>query len=237
MLTRALIVLLVVLNLGIASWWWWQPVRQPAPVDARVPGVPLLQLPAESTSSGAPSASRATPAVVEAASVADAPAVPLAPALPLAGNGSGQCYAFGPLQADAPQPGALAHAHGPVRFQPAPEPAAPPRGWRVVMPPQAGAEAAMAMQQRLRAAGFSDQVLVRNPPEANSIALGLFGTREAAQRHRQRLADAGFRAQVHPAGGEIRPALAFELRQGADPDQVRVALGLLRAQPLDCNQL
>ncbi|MDO5505845.1 MAG: SPOR domain-containing protein [Pseudoxanthomonas suwonensis] len=237
MLIRALIVLLAVLNLGIALWWWWRPMPVDEALPAQIDGVPLLQLPGESVDAvpvPPPASARTTPSPGPAVSArpVDAPSPSVVDS-----RGSGLCHAFGPVDAEAGQPGAQAFAHGRIHVQPAPAASVPPRGWRVVMPPQADLEAALALQQTLRGAGFSDQVLVRNPPETNSIALGLFGSREAALRHRQRLAAAGFRAQVHPTGSDIRPALAFELREGVDPEQVRIGLRMLRTQPVDCDTL
>lgn len=266
MFTRALIVLLLVLNLGIALWWWLAPAPTTPPAPAQLADVPLLRLPGEAQSAMpgaiAPPAAEVPPAAVVGAStqpsVADgsvtasepaqvasvegagAPSVEMAstpPAVAASGTGSGTCYAFGPLS-QAPTQAVLArYAHGPVQRQPRPDDLPAPRGWRVVMPPLPDADAAVAMQQRLRDAGFNDQLLVRNPPEPLTIALGLFGTREAAERHRAALAAAGFQAQLHPSGNDIRPALAFELRAGVDADAARVGLHALRVQALDCASL
>ena len=229
MLTRALIVLLLVLNLGVALWWWW---REPPSAPAAPPqpaGVPLLELPAV--------VREPRPAPIDLPEAAQAAASGEAREPLAATAGSGQCFAFGPFEQPPAPAQASAIAHGPVRLQPLPADAAPPRGWRVVIPPQPDAEAASALQQRLREAGFNDQLLVRNPPEAGSIALGSFGNRETALRHRERLAEAGFPAQLQPTGNEIRPALAFELRAGIEPDAARASLQVLRAQALDCATL
>src|SRR5690606_17188786 len=75
-----------------------------------------------------------------------------------------------------------------------------PRAWRVVAPlPEDGDSAALAT--RIEAAGFDDFMLVAEGPEAGSVALGRFSTPEAAARRHAALAEAGFRAQVHPVGG------------------------------------
>ena len=44
MLTRALIVLLLVLNLGVAAWWWLRPSADAPAAVAIDPHVPRLQL-------------------------------------------------------------------------------------------------------------------------------------------------------------------------------------------------
>lgn len=262
MLSRALIVLLIVLNLGVATWWLWRQASTPAPQDGRIDGAPLLLLPSEyyarvseserpavnaetpgDAGQGADVAPVDNPVEVEPATTAvepvAAPAAQPPPSQPSQAvvDAEAQCFVFGPGATPGMRERAAAFAVGPVRYRPLPDPAPAARGWRVVMPAQADLEQARAMQQRLREAGFTDQVLVRTPAEANSIALGLFGTRQAAERHQQALVAAGFQAQIHPANNDIRPALALQLRAGVDVDSVRHRLQVLRAQPLDCAEL
>ena len=79
MLIRALIVLLVVLNLGAAAWWLTRPAPEPAPPPDLPAGVARLQLVDED----APAAS-ATPS----------PA-PAAPRLPVV------CFSLGPFTSEA----------------------------------------------------------------------------------------------------------------------------------------
>ncbi|HLT44692.1 MAG TPA: SPOR domain-containing protein [Luteimonas sp.] len=65
-------------------------------------------------------------------------------------------------------------------------------GWRVYLPPLDSLDAAEATASRIRAAGFSDLLVMREGVEANSVALGRYGTREAAQRRIAALQAAGF---------------------------------------------
>lgn len=151
MLIRSLIVLLVVLNLGVAAWWVLHdtpaqtPVLQPA-------GVPRLQLREE-----------ATP-------VRDVPA-------------------------PAPRSQALATAQRPAPTTACTGEEAGAAGWRVYLPSQSSLEAADDAAGRIAAAGFSDYLVLREGSEANSIALGRYGTREAAQRRLAALQAAGFAAR------------------------------------------
>ena len=65
------------------------------------------------------------------------------------------------------------------------------RGWRVYLPPLATAEEATATAGRISAAGFRDYFIVREGAEANSVALGRFGSETAARRHADALNAAG----------------------------------------------
>lgn len=224
MLMRSLIVLLVMLNLGVALWQGFAAPAVPKPEPVTLPpGTPGLQVVGEA----APRA--ASPAAASPAP--NSPATAAAPAPVIAG--SGQCFAFGPVDS---VPGAQALsglAVGTPRHTPRPaEPA--PRAWRVVSPPQADGVAAKALQQRLIAAGFTDQILLSQGEEAHTIALGRFGQRANAQRHQATLAEKGFPTQVQPADSVVEPSIAFELADGVTPDQVRHRLQLLRASPVDC---
>lgn len=222
---RSLIVLLVVLNLGVALWQLLAapPVAAPAPVTLPA-GTPPLVL------ADAPAQPNATPAAGGTAAPAAVP-----PAAPSAA-GSGQCHAFGPVATMPASQDLLGLAVGAVQRTEHPETPAP-SAWRVVAPPQATLDDARALQQRLIAAGFTDQILVAQGEEAHTIALGRFGQRANAERHRQALAEQGFTAQVQPADTVIEPSVAFELAQGVSTDAVRHRLQLLRSQPVDCAQV
>ena len=162
MLVRSLIVLLVVLNLGVAAWWLLHDAPAPTPL-LQPAGVPRLQLRDE-----APPARIVQPARRTAA--------PVQPAETTACTGA---------EADA-------------------------GGWRVFLPPLASVEDAEALAARIGESGFSDYLVIREGAEMNSVALGRYGTREAAQRRIAALQAAGFPARCAriPATSQesIRPA-------------------------------
>src|SRR5690606_24536712 len=167
MLARSLIVLLVVLNLGVALWWLARDDALPAPADTALPtGVARLQLVSEArpVADAAPSPSTApAPAAADDAEPpesvsAEAPAPPPAPvadAAPAPADEALQCYALGPFT-DA---GKLAAARGELQSRVARlhvrEVPSTVRGdWRVWLPPQADRAAAQALVERIVAAGF-----------------------------------------------------------------------------------
>ena len=154
MLIRATIVLLVVLNLGVAAWWLWHdaPVATPAWQAA---GVPRLQLLGEVPQAASPPPARPRAAPTPTRTPARAAATTTA------------CT------------GAEAGA----------------AGWRVDLPPLASAAEAEATAARIAAAGFADYLVLREGGQANAIALGRYGTREAAQRRMAALQAAGFAAR------------------------------------------
>jgi len=219
MLLRALIVFLVVVNLGVAAWW---ALRTPAPTasDVSLPaGVPRLQLLQEVPKRAAP---RATTAPAKPRPVAIA-----------------QCYSFGPYAT----PAALRRAHERVRSQVVVarvrnKTRGQPTGWRVFLAPLASAEAAQAMADRIGTAGFDDYYILPSGPEHNGIALGRFGTEAAARRHRDMLAKAGFEAQVAPLG-DVASEGWIDAGASASFDRARVAqeIAAARTLPLDCARL
>ncbi len=151
MLIRSLVVLLVVLNLGVAAWWVLHdtpaetPVLQPA-------GVPRLQLREE-----------------------------------LAARRDAATNLPAPVRAPATRRPAQATACTGEDAGAA--------GWRVYLPPLASADAAEQAADRIADAGFTDYLVIRDGSEANSVALGRYGTREAAQRRLAGLQAAGFAAR------------------------------------------
>lgn len=150
MIIRAAIVLLLILNLGVAAWWWLH--REPATEAVPTAVAPRLQLLAEAATVNATTAAAAPVRNAQAAT-------PMPPA-------------SAPATCAGPDAGA--------------------DGWRVVLPPLANADAAQAMAARIRAAGFSDYLVMGDGADANAIALGRYGTREAAQRRVDALQAAGF---------------------------------------------
>ena len=202
MLPRAILVLLAVMNLGVALWWATHPA---ATVDGRTvelpAGVPELRL--------------------------------LAEAGPVPAAAPPRCHRFGPYSDEASLAAARDAAAGlassvDVRTLPGTTPAS----WRVAAPPPEDGDSA-ALATRIGAAGFDDYMVVAEGAETGSIALGRFGTPEAAQRRRQALRDAGFDAQVHPVGGNT-DWLHVVLRPGVSADAARVALGALQAASVPC---
>lgn len=170
MLTRASIMLLLVLNLGVAAWWLLH--SEPAStVSAQPAGGPRLQLLAEASADRVAALAPARPAIA-----APAPAPTPARVAPAV-------VAAIPDASDASDPSQCTGPEGTTSR------------WRVYLPRLPTLDAAQAMATRIGAAGFSDYLVMRDGDEANAIALGSYGTRDAAQRRVASLHAAGFPAR------------------------------------------
>lgn len=208
MFARALLVLLLVMNLSVAAWWATQGASAaPARGDAIAPGIPRLQLLSEGATATTAAAQARRCARFGPYSDAGVLAAAHERAIDFAGG-----------QADAIATGTV------------PGPA--PTRWRVAAPPPPDGDTA-ALATRLRAAGFDDLAIVAEGPEAGTIALGRFSTAEAAARRHAALADAGFDAQVHPVGG-AHDWLRVPLPPGADAASLRARFAALRADAVPC---
>ncbi|MGY1425820.1 hypothetical protein [Lysobacter sp. A289] len=217
MLIRALVVLLVVLNLGVALWW---ALRVPAPADAPAiaDGVARLQLVTET---------RADPAIVPAASSTPAEQVQAEPS---------QCFRFGPF-ADA-----AAARQAQLRLQPQllrasirSLSAGTPRSWQVLLPPLPSRDEAQDTAKRVLAAGFKDYYVIGDGGQANAISLGLFGGESSARQHAASLAAAGFPARVIPIGaGPAEHWLDAGAGEEFDPADAQASINGSRAKPIDC---
>lgn len=227
MLARALIVLLLVLNLGVAAWWTLRPdpaAPSPAPHPA---GVARLQLASERGASAV--APRAPANEAETAAPADA-ASATPPATDQATPQAAACFRIGPF-ADTAAATALQRRLPPEAAAVQLRSEAPRTGnWSVAMPPQADRAAAQALTQRLDAAGFKDYYIIASGAAANGIALGRFGGEDAARRHQAALQAAGFAAQMQPPGGATTVWLDLQAAPGFDsraasllPAGVRIA--------------
>jgi hypothetical protein len=182
MLQRAAIVLLVVLNLGTAAWWW-RHASPPAeaPVDTPA-GAARLHLVAESSPAARTVAAES--AGMDAAR-AGTPAVAPASAQPAPTSAVAALADAPPTPTQTPSAAATLCDGG----------TGPAPGWRVWLPPLPTAEAAQATAARIGEAGFSDYLVVRDGADANMIALGRYGSQEAAQRRTAALRASGFQAR------------------------------------------
>jgi len=224
MLTRALIVLLLALNLGVALWWLLR--DEPAPPAAPAPpaGVAQLQLVEPAPSPAAP-----PPAASPLPAAASASAVPAA--MPAS------CARFGPYDdAQALAVAAQRLKERGVETRPHELPGAGASAYSVLIPAQGDRAAADAMAQRIGQAGFDDYLIVGSGAEINSIALGRYRSQATALRRQQALQAAGFPAQLQPVGaaGPSQWWLDARLPPGSDLQVLRPLAASAQAQPLDC---
>lgn len=250
MLARSLIVLLVVLNVGVALWWLARGDATPATVEAALPaGAARLQLLGEATpavdkgktpdteqasaeppsavAAGLSSPPRATPPPAPGTAAADAAAA----------DAALQCYALGPFT-DGDKLAAARSQLAPrtARLHVREVPSTARVDWRVWLPPQADRAAAQALVDRIKAAGISDYYIIATGDEANSIALGLYGSEASARRRQSALHAAGFTAVRAGAVGDAPPPTRWIDVAVAAPLAAADAraLGAERVEPLDC---
>lgn len=216
MFARALIVVLVALNLGVAAWWLSRPAPPPAPAPVSDKGGAELRL--------LPAGSTPTPAVPVAADAGPAAAAPAAATClrlgPFADRGAAEVAQAGP--------GALLRDAA-IREEPGSA-----SGYRVLLPPAASRAEAQATAGRVAEAGFQDFFILAEGEDANAIALGAYRGREAAERRVAALRAAGFPVELRGQGatGSSRWWL-----QGASTDATAVRSTFPGAQEQDCAML
>lgn len=247
---RPLIVLLLILNLGVALWWATRDDPAPAPAAPLPAGAEPLRLlgePAPTPAVPDPHDAAVAPAASDPAPDTLPPAAPVpgaageapvaeAPAADAAGTAL-VCRGFGPFaDADAVAEARarlvpLARALSIRQVQPG------ARGWQVLLRALPDRDAASATLARLVEAGFRDHYLMPAADDGRvDIALGRFGSEAAARRHRQTLADAGFPAVAEPLGdpGASRYWVDAALPAGADIAEARRASGAARSETVEC---
>lgn len=232
MLIRALIVLLIVLNLGVAAWWISRPEPLPAALPTQAAGVPRLQLLSESGKAAAAVPQAPAPTASAAPIVAAPAAAPVAePAAPA------QCFSVGPFADQAAARSAAARLGSQAsRGNPREVPGKAAQGYNVVLPPQADREAAQALAQRIGAAGFDDYLVVNSGAQTNGIALGRYRSREGAERRQSALRAAGFDAQLQPVGNEGAAQwwLDVAAAAGVTASGLQSGTGAVQSRSLDC---
>jgi hypothetical protein len=204
MLMRALLVLLVVLNAGVAAWWALHD-DAPVPAAALTADVPALELVHSSNA-----------AHVRAA----APAASL------------RCYRFGPFTNPAAFAAARVAIAGEVEWTATDEQVSgTPRAWRVMLP-QPDRATATATAARIGAAGFGDFLVLPDAgADANAIALGRYRSEAAARERVAKLSAAGFAARAEPVGGRVVQWLDVAAPASFAP--ASTTLGLT-GTPVDC---
>lgn len=220
MFARALLVLLVVLNLGVAAWWWLHEPAAATTADGLPDDVPRLQLPSEQRSA----AVIAGPAAQGAAAAMPADAV---------------CASLGPYQDAAAAAAAQSRlADRVLRSRISERSIGRPRGWRVLVPPLPSAAEAEAMAARIAAAGHTDYFVMREGADANAVALGRYQSEQGARRRAATLVAAGFSTvRAEPIGVTRQAWLDIALAPGSAPAEAQAAAGAAQAQALDCAAL
>ena len=218
MRVRALIVVLVALNLGVAAWWLTRPSTAPRPLPASDKGgVALVLLPAQVATASPATASGNGGVGPQAAGPAPATCLSVGP-FPDRGAAEVAQAGLGTLLREAEireEPGAAS-------------------GYRVLLPPAASRAEAQATADRIAAAGFQDFLLLNQGEDANGIALGAYRGRETAERRVAALRAAGFPAQLR-AQGAAGPSRWWLDGASADADAVRATFPA--AQERDCATL
>lgn len=267
MFVRALIVVLITLNLGVFVWWMLQPAALPPAVVATAAGVAQLRLPGETmagqTDSSAPIPAAAVAEVqtsaVPAASATNGSAAPkpeIKPeqrtvpsadtaATPVAAAGTStdaalRCASLGPFADAASAEAGRAKLGASVARAAVREVASKnSAGYRVILPPAADRAAAQANVQRIIAAGLNDYYMINDGPEANAIALGRYRNQEGAQRRLEALQAAGFAAKIVPVAEP--PASQWWLDVAFDSKtsaaRLRTQAGAAQQRARDCAAL
>ena len=227
MLTRALIVLLIVLNLGVAAWWALRPAPRVV-ADTALAGVPTLQLAGERKSP--------TPATV----VAPAPATSSkpAPVETAKQDGAPRCFRFGPFADAASAQAAAEKLRASVQKAATNTTTGGGKGWTVWLPPFDDMASAQAKALEIAAAGVKDYYVVAQGPQANAIMLGRYGGEANAQRRIAELRAKGIEAQaLPPQDAKAQSWLDVAAAPGFDFAAAQARIGANGVRPLDCATL
>lgn len=170
---RALLVVLLALNLGVGAWLLFAPSRVHAPPPAADPGVPELQL------------------------LADTRAPPPAPAGAPAPPAAETCTALGAFTtADGMRAALRALSPHVVRIRYRQKDVTHSHGFWVYLPATATREAVLDEARQLGAKGITDYYVVTAGDTQNTISLGMFNDPANAQKRVAQLKELGFSAQI-----------------------------------------
>jgi len=215
MISRALVAILLMMNLGVAAWWL---LRDPAATQgvaaASLAAVPTLVLlserPAPQDPGGGRAAVRATtaaPAVV--ATTPPPPPAASAPAAAPAAAGadaerSTHCFRIGPFQSLADLRRVSAAIEPALQRQQVREATGiEARGYRVYLPAFASRQQALETARALETRGLRDYYVVTAGAGENTVSLGLFRELANAEARREEVRGYGFEASLEPRNEEV----------------------------------
>jgi hypothetical protein len=185
MLPRALVLLLVVMNLGALAWWGLHAQASPAPATTSDLGTPSLVLLSESEIAHQKGSSDEMATAPEPSS-----ATP-------------RCETIGPFAAPSDARRAsdtLAPLVG--RLQQRQSTGTAATGYRVYIAALASRDAALDAARQLSSKGMSDYYVVTSGDQQNTISLGLFQDLVHATQRRDEIRKLGFDARLEPKVGE-----------------------------------
>ena len=212
MLIRALIVLLLVLNLGVALWWLSRPATPVASPIEPASDVARLQLVSEVHRDTAAAPPAAAAGAIE------------------------RCVSFGPF-ADVAQAAEAQEKLQPqvVELQPRRAYAGTARSWKVFLPAFASIDAAEVAAAKVAAADFKDYFVVRDGEDARTVALGLYRSEATARERIATLAASGFEAELAPLGaGPAQHWLDVGAAAGFDPVAGQALTAAAQIETIDC---
>lgn len=221
MLSRILVLVLLVMNLGVGLWWWLR-TSPPEPVVASTEqGVPSLQLLSEL-------------AVTAAEPPAEAESV--GPPTPLSAPEARDCLKLGPwvTQVDLRRAmNVLTPAVNRIQFRETREVIR--RGYRVFLASPGSREEALAAARQLSARGLTDYYVVTAGNDQNSVSLGLFRDENNANTRLRQVRAQGFDAQMEPRNDELPQYwIDIDVDQGVDWRVLLGRQGDIGAEPIAC---
>lgn len=178
MFLRVLFLLLLAMNVGVASWLYFSPPPAEREVAATDFGIARLELLAE----------RERPGDAASAELTEAPPASDAP---------DQCRSIGPFATQADMRAAMNKLTPRVRrIQYREARTTQPRGYWVFIPAMASREQALGVARQLSTRGVRDYYVVTAGDQQNTISLGLFREQANAERRRTEIAALGFSPQL-----------------------------------------
>lgn len=189
MLSRALIALLLTMNLGVALWLWLRPAPESVTpsvlADDQAPSLILLS-------------------EEEEQDAIDTIAEPDSPPEPTPGLDRLSCVEIGPFLTQADLRRAMnAFTPSAERLQFRETRALASRGYWVYLPAQGTRDAALATARELSGKGLRDYYVVAAGERENTISLGLFRELGNAEQRHAQVRAMGFDAQLQPRSDEI----------------------------------